>query len=77
MWYDMVVTVLAVGMVVCWRLGVQDGMRIMHNRELEKIRLPEKLTGVSAEKRPEQDAPVDEALQEQLKAIDKYDGWKV
>jgi len=77
MWYDVVVTVLAVGMVVCWRLGVRDGMRIMHNRELEKIRLPEKLVGKSAEKRQEQDAPVDEALQEQMKAIDKYDGWKV
>lgn len=77
MWYDVVVTVFAIGFVLCYRQGILDTLRMLHNRELEKIRLPEKLAGGNAEKRQEQDAPVDEALQEQLKAIDQYDGWKV
>lgn len=76
MWYDVVVTVLAVGMVVCWRLGVRDGMRMRAGRAPKPaaIPLPEKKDVMSV---LAQDAPVDEALQEQMKAIDKYDGWKV
>lgn len=77
MWYDVIVTVLAVGMVVCYRLGMRDTLRMMHGREPEAIRLPEKRAERRVGATPEQEAPVDEALQEQLKAIDQYDGWKV
>lgn len=76
MWYDVVVTVLAVGMVVCWRLGVRDGMRLGDGKAPEQAAVP----------RPEkkdaapvlaQDAGQDEELQKQLRKIDEYDGWKV
>lgn len=77
MWYDVVITVFAIGFVVCYRLGIRDTLRMMHDRELEAIRLPVKRPERTVGAPPEQDAPVDEALQEQLKAIDQYDGWKV
>ena len=77
MWYDVVVTVFAVGFVVCYRLGIRDTLRMMQGKQPEKIRMPKIPVARQEAAPPEPEVPEDEALQEQLKAIDQYDGWKV
>lgn len=77
MWYDVVVTVFAVGFVVCYRLGILDTLRMMQGKQPEKIRLPKIPAADHMIDTAKPEVPEDEALQEQLKAIDQYDGWKV
>ena len=77
MWYDVIVTVFAVGFVVCYRLGIRDTLRMMQGKQPEKVRMP-KIPAVRHEAVPQEtEVPEDEALEEKLKAIDQYDGWKV
>ena len=77
LWYDVMVTALAVGMVVCWRLGVRDGMRMRTGQAPEAVPV-QKATpaGQPLPVAQEQDGDGGEKLREQLEEIDAYDGWK-
>lgn len=77
MWYDVIVTIFAVGFVVCYRLGILDTLRMMQGKQPEKIRLPKIPAAEHMISTAESEVPEDEALEEKLKAIDRYDGWKV
>ena len=70
LWYDVMVTVLAVGMVVCWRLGVRDGMRMRTGKA------PEAVPVQKATPAEQQDGDGGEKLRERVEEIDAYDGWK-
>lgn len=77
LWYDVMVTVLAVGMVVCWRLGVRDGMQMRNGQAPEAVPVPKM---APAEDRPlevgQPEEDEGEKLRAQLEEIDAYDGWK-
>lgn len=77
MWYDVVVTVFAVGFVVCYRLGILDTLRMMQGKQPERVRIPKIPVDRQKAAPTEPEVPEDEALEEKLKAIDQYDGWKV
>ena len=83
LWYDVMGTVLAVGlvlgtglalalcMVAYWRQGVRDGMRMQRGEAPEPMRRP---ATPAAPVEPEEGR--EEKLQAQLAEIDAYDGWK-
>lgn len=68
-----VLMILAAGCVVAaWRLGLRDGMRAAVRQEPGPV-LPAAEPETAAHP---PDEIRDEQLEEQLAAIDRYDGWK-
>lgn len=76
MWYDVMVTVLAVGMVVCWRLGVRDGMQMRNGQVPEAVPVPKAPPADRPMEEVQRGADEGEKLQARLEEIDAYDGWK-
>ena len=75
MWYDVMVTALAVGMVVCGRMGVRDGMRRRTGQAPEAVPV-QKATPAGQPLPVAQEQDGGEKLRERLEEIDAYDGWK-
>ena len=67
-----VLMILAAGCVVAaWRLGLRDGMRAAEHKEPEPM-LPEPVQ----KQEPHPPDSLEPELEEQLKRIENFDGWK-